>query len=198
MRTRGSVACSGITGAADAGEDLAALRVVPVAEARAGDDRVGHPGAAAQDAIVAAEEDLRILRVRKGAKTGVAGEVRASPLPDRALQELELARPRSCGLLPLWLARQPLPRPASVGVGLPPGAVLYRFPQRERFDRVETPPSPARAVAQQERRRLRALALPPRPALGAPDRLLLIAACVDEAQVLTVGDRCTVDHERGQ
>src|SRR5262249_34852127 len=154
MRTRGSVACSGIVGAADAGEDLAALREVPVAEARAGDDRVGDPGAAAQDAIVAAEEDLRVLWIRKGTKTGVTGEVRARPLPDRALQELELARPRSCSLLPLGLARQPLPRPTSIGVGLPPGNVPYRLTQREWFDRVETPPPPVRAVAQPEQWRL--------------------------------------------
>src|SRR5262249_32033270 len=198
MRTRGSVACSGIVGAADAGEDLAALREVPVAEARAGDHRVGDPGAAAQDAIVAAEEDLRVLRIRKGTKTGVTGEVRARPLPDRALQELELTRPRSCSLLPFRLARQPLPGPTSIGVGLPPGNVRHRLTRREWFALVKPPPSPVSPVAQPEQWRLGTLALPPRPAFGAPDRLLLVAACVHEAHVLAVRYRRTVDLERGQ
>src|SRR5262249_3134170 len=121
MRTRGSVACSGIVCAADAGGGLAGLRGGPVAEGRAGYHPAGGPCAPAQDAIVAAEEDLRVLRIRKGTKTGVTGEVRARPLPDRALQVLELTRPRSCSLLPFRLARQPLPGPTSIGVGLPPG-----------------------------------------------------------------------------
>ena len=53
-------------GAAEAGEDVAAVREVPAPEARPGDQRVGRPRAAAEDAVLVAEEDLRELRVREG------------------------------------------------------------------------------------------------------------------------------------
>src|ERR1700751_3483466 len=93
MRIRGSVAAfppSGIVGTPDPCEDLAPLRVVPVAEARPGDDLVGDPGAPAQDPMLVAEEDLRVLRIRKGSETGVALEMRGGPLPDGTPHVLEL------------------------------------------------------------------------------------------------------------
>src|SRR5262245_66265293 len=97
---RGSVAWLGIAGAAEAGEDLSPQRVVPVAEARPGDDRVGDPGAAAQDAVVGAEEDLGVLRVRERLETRIAAEKRAGPLPHSSLHVLDLVRIGARGLLP--------------------------------------------------------------------------------------------------
>src|SRR5262245_23724236 len=119
MRIRGSVAAFpplGIVGTPHPGEDLAPLRVVPVAEARPRDDLVGDPRAAPEDPMLVAEEDLRVLGVRKGAEPRVPLEMRRRPLPDGALHVLELVAGHTGCLLPLRLARQPLARPAGVGV----------------------------------------------------------------------------------
>ena len=71
-------------GTTDAREDLAADGQVPVAEA--GSDHVAarRPRPAAQDLVLVAEEDLRVLGVGEGLEAGVGGEVGARPLPDVA------------------------------------------------------------------------------------------------------------------
>src|SRR5437868_15365981 len=93
IRMRGSVALR-VTRAPDPREDLPPLRVVPVAEAQPCNDRIGHERAAAQDAELVAEEDLRVLAVRERLEPGVGLEERRRPLPDRAGCVLELAAPR--------------------------------------------------------------------------------------------------------
>src|SRR3954451_8575799 len=135
-----------VRGAAEAGEDLAAHRQIPVAKAGADHPAAGRPGAAAQHLVLGAEELLRVLRIGEGAKALVGREVGRRPLPDVA-EHLHRAAVRSavgvgpggsgaegepvevgplaagagCGRLPLALGRQPLPRPAGEGVGLLPG-----------------------------------------------------------------------------
>src|SRR4249919_4067007 len=104
----------GIGRAPDAGEDLPSLREIPVAEGRARDERVGGPGPAAQHAIVLAEEDLRVFRVREGAEARVAVEAGRRPLPHGSLRVLELAADGLHRLLPLGLGRQALAGPARV------------------------------------------------------------------------------------
>src|SRR2546422_5396358 len=71
----------GVPRAAKAGEDLAPLRVVPVAER--GRDRAGlrRPGAAPQHAVRPAEELLRVLAVGKRLEALVAVEAARGPFP---------------------------------------------------------------------------------------------------------------------
>src|SRR5688572_21268799 len=66
---------SDVLGQAHAGEDLAALREVPAAEGRRGHARGGGPRAAAQDAVLVAEEDLGVLAVRVRDEARVAAKV---------------------------------------------------------------------------------------------------------------------------
>src|SRR5258708_2026901 len=73
-----------VGGDPETGEDLPALRVVPVAEGRGRDAGPSGPGAAAQCTIVAAEEHLRVLPIGIGDEPGVALEPRRGPLPDVA------------------------------------------------------------------------------------------------------------------
>ena len=84
---------SGIGRAADPGEDLLPLREVPVPERRPGNERVGHPRAAAQDPVVLAEEHLRVFGVGEGAEPGIPLKAGRRPLPDRSVDVLEVSPP---------------------------------------------------------------------------------------------------------
>src|SRR3954447_17718381 len=77
---------SGVPGATEAAEDLAADRVVPVAEGAPDRGVVGGPGAAAQHLVLVAPEDLAVLRVGEGLEAGVRTEVGGGPLPHVADQ----------------------------------------------------------------------------------------------------------------
>src|SRR5205823_11293885 len=85
---------------------------------RPGDERIGDPRSAPEHAVVLAEEDLGILRVREGAETRIAAEERRRPLPGRAARMLELVAGDLHRLLPLRLGREALPGPAGVRLGL--------------------------------------------------------------------------------
>jgi len=80
---RRSRSSSGVLGEAEAGEDLAALRQVPVAEARPGDVRVGRPGGAAQHLYSSPKKDLRVLLVGEGREAGVGRGSRRRSTPRR-------------------------------------------------------------------------------------------------------------------
>lgn len=80
----------------EAGEYLAALRVVPVAEGDARNELIGGKRAAMQDTVLLAEEDLGVRTIGKRAEAGVREEVRRRPLPDvsaRAPREDRFAPP---------------------------------------------------------------------------------------------------------
>src|SRR5438094_9519771 len=79
-----SAASSSVGGTAEAGEDLAPLRQVPVAEGVADGDRARRPRAAAQHLVAAADVGRRVLAVRKRLETGIGLEVARRPLPDVA------------------------------------------------------------------------------------------------------------------
>src|SRR2546426_12092899 len=79
-----SAASSGVGGTAEAGEDLAPLRQVPVAEGVADGDRARRPRAAAQHLVPVAEVGRRVLAVRECLEPGVGLEVAGRPLPDVA------------------------------------------------------------------------------------------------------------------
>src|SRR6185312_1166676 len=121
----GSSALLGIGGEADAGEDLPALGEVPVAEAEGGDARVGRPRAAAQHAVLRAEEDLGVLAIRVGDEAWVAVEPGGGPLPDLP-DALEVPVGPGRRLLPLSFGGEPCSARASEGVGLEPGDVAHR------------------------------------------------------------------------
>src|SRR5262245_59155799 len=72
---------SGVACTAEAGEDLAALWQVPVAERVASDQWLRGPRPAAQDLVALAEVNLRVLRVRERDEAGVGPEVARRPLP---------------------------------------------------------------------------------------------------------------------
>src|SRR5205807_5635454 len=76
----------------EAGEDLAPLRVVPVAEGGRGNARRRRPRSTAQDAVVGPEEDLGVLAVGVGGEAGVGAEVARRPFPDVAHQAERTAR----------------------------------------------------------------------------------------------------------
>src|SRR5438093_3488967 len=84
--------------AAEAGEELAPLGEVPVAER--GRDRLGlrRPGASAQDLEPLAEEGLGVLPIREGLEALVALEVAGGPLPDVAEHLLRPAGARAGGV----------------------------------------------------------------------------------------------------
>src|SRR5205823_5288807 len=134
---------SAVPRAANAGEDLAPLREVPVAEGGADYVSPRRPRAASQDPVAGAEEDLGVLAVRERAKAWVGGELARGPLPDvaehldgaahrrrvrvragggAAERELVEVRPVAvCAFrrgLPLRLGGQALARPAREGLGL--------------------------------------------------------------------------------
>src|SRR4051812_10221648 len=72
---------SGIAGAPEAAEDLAADGVVPVAKRVANRPGPRGPRAAAEDLVLGAEEDLGILRVRETLEAGPRPEITGRPLP---------------------------------------------------------------------------------------------------------------------
>src|SRR5205814_40553 len=92
----------------EAGEDLAPLREVPVAERRAGHGRVDGPRAAAQHLVLVAEEDLRVLGVRERAEARVGTEVGRRPLPDVADQLLRAGGRRALRTGPHGRGPEPL------------------------------------------------------------------------------------------
>src|SRR5262245_39687441 len=88
---------SAVPGTAEAGEALAALREVPVAEGVPGDERLRGPRATAQDPEALAEEDLAVLGVGESNEPGVGREIARRPLPDvaqhlMAAEEADAAR----------------------------------------------------------------------------------------------------------
>ena len=70
-------------GAAEAGEDLPADRVVPVAERAPAGHRVGGERAAAQHLVLGAEEHLRVLPVRATARNPGSRRSRSTSTPRR-------------------------------------------------------------------------------------------------------------------
>src|SRR4029453_6818009 len=68
----------------EAGETLSPDGVIPVPEGVPDRVRADGPGTAAEYLVITAEEDGRILRVRKRAKPRIRLEVRGRPLPDVA------------------------------------------------------------------------------------------------------------------
>src|SRR5215212_8889182 len=72
---------SGVARAAEAGEDLPPLRVVPVAERVADHAEARRPRAAAEHLVLVAEEELGVLAVRVRPKARVRAEVARRPLP---------------------------------------------------------------------------------------------------------------------
>ena len=136
---------------AEAGEDLAADRVVPVAERGAHRDRIGRPRPAAQHLVLGAEEHLGVLAVGERPEARVAREVGARSTPTRhraaarsrrgsrwrggcrsvdgahrcwpRLRGARATRPRRRDL-PLGLGGQAGAAPAGEGVGLVPAHVL--------------------------------------------------------------------------
>ena len=75
FRQRRPLVALGVARAAEAREHFAALRALPPPERRSRDERVGRPGAAAQDAHVVAEVHLGALRIRERdeARVGLEG-----------------------------------------------------------------------------------------------------------------------------
>src|SRR6202020_2760041 len=84
-------------------EDLAALRVVPVAKRRARDAPVSGPRPAAQNQVIPAEEDLGVLAIGIRDEPRIAAEATARPLPHLA-RSRQLVRGRRP--LPLRLRRE--------------------------------------------------------------------------------------------
>src|SRR2546428_106701 len=74
-------AASAVGGTAEAGDDLPALRQVPVAERVADRDRARRPRAAAQHLVALAEVNLGVLAVGEGDEPRVGREVARRPLP---------------------------------------------------------------------------------------------------------------------
>src|SRR5690242_3949915 len=153
MSAPSSVARSGVPSAPKAGEDLPPDGVVPVAEGVPDRVRCDGPGTAAENLVVTAEEDGRILRVRERPKPRIWLEVGGRPLPDVAdhLLDTERAGPggeRSDGggMSPA----RPEIRPRPVGRGIPPGEAPDRAPGCRRRGLLplglgrKTPPRPAR------------------------------------------------------
>src|SRR5688572_16116072 len=83
---------SGVGGTAEATEDLTSDRVVPVAETIANCAWACGPGAASQDLVLASEERLRVLPVRKALESRIASEIGGGPLPDVADHSIAAAR----------------------------------------------------------------------------------------------------------
>ena len=102
------------------------------------------------------------------------------------------------GLLPLGLGGQPAAGPAGVGVGLVPADVLHRLGVGQRLEAAEAAAQPGAALADPERGSALAGLAAPRPALLAPQPLVVVAAGLDEGPVGGVGDRHRVDAEGRQ
>src|SRR5207248_3065696 len=141
----------GVPGATEAGEDLAADRVVPVAERGPDGRRVSCPRPAAEDLVAGPEEHLRVLAVGKRREPGVGLEVRAGPLPDvadhaQAAHGRRALRARADGGGPepalaevRVLRRRPVV-PPRVAAGAPAGRVPRRRLLPFRLRRAAPPP----------------------------------------------------------
>ncbi len=135
---------------------------------------MSRPSPTPQHLVLSAEEDLRVLAVGERLEARVGPKVRRGPLPDLTERAQLAARG-----LPLELGREPLPGPAREGVRLLPGDVDDRVSRLDRCPaahRGGDPPFPA------------ALPVHRRPGPG----------CLDVLGVGRVGDRGSVDLERGQ
>ena len=126
-----SVAALAIARAPQAGEDLPPLREVPVAERRPRDERIRDPRAAAQHAVLAAEERLRVLAVR----------VRDESRDSRRTQTTSTARPRR------WRARARRRRSSPPSPTRPRSAAACPPSARTPRPRGTTRAGPARAAA---------------------------------------------------
>src|SRR5512147_1755119 len=86
---------SAVGGTAEAREDLAALRQVPVAERVPRDERLRRPRAAAQHLVPAAEVDRRVLGIGECLEARIRLEVALGPFPYAAehLLAAVVARP---------------------------------------------------------------------------------------------------------
>ncbi len=214
---------SGVARAAEAGEDLAADREVPVAEGVArrpsgasprsrraapcsrgrrtprstrGRGRPRSPGSAAKSDAVHSQTSPIIWWHAEGARARRVGadrgrlevalaEVRDAPATARRPTGSGACAPRGIprrGLLPLGLGRQPLARPAGVGVGLVPADVLHRLVERAaaRGGRSAARPRAA-ALAPPEPRMLETAPSGAAPSPSAlPEALVVVAAGLDE------------------
>src|SRR5438477_13146827 len=91
---------SDVTGAPEAGEDLAADGEVPVAERGAGDERRRRPRSAAEDLVLGPIEHLGILLVGERDETGIGDEVGGRPLPHVAQHLLDAVPAGAAGIGP--------------------------------------------------------------------------------------------------
>src|SRR5262245_43256848 len=85
---------SGVASTAEAGEELAALRQVPVAEGIASDQGLRRPRSATQHLVALAEVDLGVLGIGEGDEARVGRKVARRPFPHVAeeLVAAEVAR----------------------------------------------------------------------------------------------------------
>ena len=182
LRDVGSI--SSVPRQAHAGEDLPALGQVPVAEREARDAGMRRPRAAAQHAVVLAEEHLRVLAVGVGAEAGVAVRTCCSstPTPDPSARGSPLLRGRRP--LPLGLAGQARVVRSGEGVGLEPGDVAG--------GRLRRAPAAIRRMVGD------VVLLLPGPALVRPPLAPLVAAALAEAHPARVAHRPARDLEGGQ
>ena len=129
-----------------AGEDLPALRQVPVAEARAGDVRVGRPGGAAQHLVARRRRRPRSTRDRERPRSrGRRGSRRRStPRPSRPRPARDRAASHSCSVgrrLPAQLAKASAcsqetwttGSPASSGSRRPIAVLTHPPPSRSQY-----------------------------------------------------------------
>src|SRR5262249_28409048 len=188
-----------VGGAAEAGEDLAPDRVVPVPERRPLDARVGRPRPAPQHLVLGAEEHLRVLAVGERHEARVPVEVGGRPLPDVAEHWWRpvgpaVARGRR---LPRGLGREAGAPPAGERVRLVPAQMLDGLVERESLAPAVATARPGTvALALPVLRRARARLLPPLPAAGGPEPRVVVAAVLDEGAVLAGPDRRRGDPER--
>src|SRR3954471_22477586 len=89
---------STILGAAEAGEDLAPLGQVPVAERVPRHARARRPRAAAQHLVAGPEEGLGVLAIGVGAEARVAAEGAGGPLPGVSQQSEHAVGRRALGV----------------------------------------------------------------------------------------------------
>ncbi len=87
-----------VAGQPESAEDLAADRVVPVAERASTRHLVGAERAAAQHLVVAAEKHLGVLGVRERLEPGVRLEIRGGPLPHVTDQVMHTGRGGTVGV----------------------------------------------------------------------------------------------------
>src|ERR1700716_4571400 len=94
----------GAPGTPESREDLAADRVVPVAERAPDRGCVGAERPAAQDLVIRAEEHLGVFAIRERREARISVNVGAGPLPD-VPDQLVHAEPRRAGRVRADLGR---------------------------------------------------------------------------------------------